>query len=66
VGYSELRERPAAASDGDRAWSGAVAVSRDQGGIGVQGRVIGVTDVSRPKKLAFSTRHSAKGKELRR
>lgn len=31
VGYSELWEGPAAAGDGDRAWGGAIAISRDQG-----------------------------------
>src|SRR5437016_3273764 len=40
LGHSELRKRPAAAGDGHWTWSGAVAVSKDQSGIGLQTELI--------------------------
>src|ERR1700758_2247754 len=55
VGNSKLRERPAAASDGNRPRGGAVSVSGDQGRIGVQERVTYVTEIYTPNRLAFST-----------
>src|ERR1700685_3524944 len=61
LGHAELRQRPAAASDGDGAWSVALAVSQDQGRKRLQRKLVHHrdTETQRKSKLMLTRERAA-------